>query len=133
MVPCHAAVTRRGPGQERAHIQWPCSPIPAPAGSPLQLQGPPGSADAAALRKQDLQAAALLLAELLSAGLATQAGGAGWLDPSTLQRLLFDVFHEDIAQFKAYCQEVWGQQGLGQGDRRWGRATGAGQGGRGPR
>lgn len=47
----------------------------------------------------------------MSAGLATEAGGAGWLDASVLQRLLFDVFQEDVSLFKGYCLEV-GLEGL---------------------
>ncbi len=55
-------------------------------------------------KRTDLQAAALLVAELWAAGLAD--GPAGLLPRATLRRLLFDVFHEDVAQFRHYCLEV---------------------------
>lgn len=57
-------------------------------------------------KRSDLQASALLLAEALSAGLAS--GPAGVLGRPSLQRLLFDVFHEDLGAFRAYCLEVRG-------------------------
>lgn len=57
--------------------------------------------DAAMQRQQDLQAAALLLAEVFMVG--SGASGAEVMDLAALQRLLFDVFHEDIALFKEYC------------------------------
>jgi hypothetical protein len=51
-----------------------------------------------------LQAAGLLLAEVFMVGAA--AAGAEVLDVPALKRLLFDVFHEDIALFKEYCLQV---------------------------
>jgi len=59
-------------------------------------------------KRQDLQAAALVLAETFACCLAPgsgQAGGdpRGALDRVALQRLLFDVFHDDIQQFRDYC------------------------------
>jgi hypothetical protein len=45
----------------------------------------------------------LLLAELFMVGAAR--AGAQVMDVPALKRLLFDVFHEDIALFKEYCQQ----------------------------
>jgi hypothetical protein len=51
-----------------------------------------------------LQAAGLLLAEVFMVGAA--AAGSEVPDVPALKRLLFDVFHEDIALFKEYCMQV---------------------------
>jgi hypothetical protein len=32
--------------------------------------------------------------------------GAEVMDITSLKRLLFDVFHEDVGQFKQYCMQV---------------------------
>eukprot|EP00775_Hariotina_reticulata_P006747 gene6747-6967_t len=57
--------------------------------------------DALQQRQEDLQAAALLLTEVFMVGAA--AAGAEVMDVPALKRLLFDVFHEDLALFKEYC------------------------------
>jgi hypothetical protein len=57
-------------------------------------------------KRLDLQSAALLLSEVFAAGLAD--GPAGRLPRTTLRRLLFDVFHEDMIAFRSYCLEVSG-------------------------
>lgn len=59
-------------------------------------------------KKADLQAAALVLFETFSAGLAMHKGGA--MTRPALQRLLFGVFAEDIAGFRNYCMDVSGGQ-----------------------
>lgn len=51
-----------------------------------------------------LQAAALLLCEVFLVGAAT--ADAEVMDIASLKRLLFDVFHEDVALFKEYCLQV---------------------------
>jgi hypothetical protein len=66
------------------------------------------------------QAAALLLCEVFLVGAAT--AGAEVMDIASLKRLLFDVFHEDVALFKEYCLQVRGVVpgfcvgGVGDGD-----------------
>ncbi len=67
--------------------------------------------DAAQRRKADLQAAALLLMELFMVGLApadAQGQSVAVMDGAGLQRMLFDVFHESIEQFRDYCTHVSG-------------------------
>ena len=57
--------------------------------------------------RADLQAAGLLLAELLFAGLAEgREVQQQWR--SSLPRLLFDVFELDMEQFREYCVQVRG-------------------------
>lgn len=54
-------------------------------------------------KRQDLQASALLLVEAFTALLASSPSGV--LTRPSLQRLLFDVFHEDLGAFREYCLE----------------------------
>ena len=83
----------------------------------------------------DLQTCALVLTELFATGLSSNsssssssnsnsggssglggvgeegdgnaAAGAQKLDQAALQRLLFDVFQQDVLQFREYCLQVW--------------------------
>ena len=70
--------------------------------------------DAADRQRVDLQSAALVLVQVLVAGTAAVPGAeAVELMPDTmgLQRLLFDVFHEEVEALREYClgdEEVYG-------------------------
>ncbi|PNW85813.1 hypothetical protein CHLRE_03g204300v5 [Chlamydomonas reinhardtii] len=77
--------------------------------SPLGLATPqlPGQdLDAAAPREGrrfDLQATALTLLEVFSAGTATSPAGA--LPRPTLTRLLFEIYSDDVAALRSYCAD----------------------------
>jgi hypothetical protein len=59
--------------------------------------------DAAEQQARDLQAACLLVVEVLLVGLAPE--GAQLPDTVGLQRLLMEVFHESIGEFREYCSQ----------------------------
>jgi hypothetical protein len=92
-----------------------------PSSLPQLFQSQPFSApvaledtDAADRQRVDLQSAALLLVQVLVAGTAAVPGAeAMQLMPDSigLQRLLFDVFHEEVEALREYClgdEEVYG-------------------------
>lgn len=51
-------------------------------------------------KKKDIQAVALVLAETFAAGTCSSEDGI--LGAATLQRLMFDLFHQDITQLRDY-------------------------------
>ncbi|KAI8463726.1 MAG: hypothetical protein J3K34DRAFT_526774 [Monoraphidium minutum] len=66
--------------------------------------------DAGEQRRADLQAAGLLLLEAFAAGTAGGAAAAALVGGAGLRRLLFEVFHDDIAEFRSYCEADEGLQ-----------------------
>jgi hypothetical protein len=60
--------------------------------------------DAAFQRQSDLQAAGLLLVECFVAGTAGGPAAAALGGGEALRRLLFEVFHDEITEFRAYCE-----------------------------
>ncbi|GIL74994.1 hypothetical protein Vretimale_2595 [Volvox reticuliferus] len=80
-----------------------------PAGSALGLATPQlpgqdiGSTSPKEGRKHDLQATALTLLETFAAATATSTSGA--LPRTSLTRLLFDVYPEDVAGLRQYCAD----------------------------
>ncbi|GFR40873.1 hypothetical protein Agub_g1524, partial [Astrephomene gubernaculifera] len=80
-----------------------------PAGGPLGLSTPqlPGQdIDSTAPRegrRHDLQAIALTLLEVFSAATATSPAGS--LPRTTLTRLLFDIYQDDVAALRQYCAD----------------------------
>lgn len=82
---------------------------PCPYLLPLNTGTPPSplldvDSDAAVQRRADLQAAGLLLVEFFLAGTAGGAAAEAVEGGEALRRLLFEVFHEDIFEFRAYCE-----------------------------
>ncbi|GLC37103.1 hypothetical protein PLESTB_001391400 [Pleodorina starrii] len=80
-----------------------------PAGAPLGLSSPqlPGqdidSTSPREGRKHDLQATALTLLETFSAATATSPSGA--LPRTSLTRLLFEIYSDDVAALRSYCAD----------------------------
>ncbi|GBF87368.1 hypothetical protein Rsub_00079 [Raphidocelis subcapitata] len=73
----------------------PAAPPPPPA-API--------AGAAGARRSDLQAAGLLLVEAFVAATAGGEAAAALGGGEALRRLLFEVFHDDVNEFRAYCE-----------------------------
>jgi hypothetical protein len=104
-------------GRGTARPALPLTAQPAPLNLPGGPPPPPSplddaNSDAAQQRRADLQAAGLLLTEAFVAGTAGGAAAAALGGGEALRRLLFEVFHEDIMEFRAYCEADVGAAGI---------------------
>jgi hypothetical protein len=88
------------PISSRARRAGAARPRPPPPPSPLL----DADSDAAQQRRSDLQAAGLLLTEAFVAGTAGGPAAGALGGGEALRRLLFEVFHESISEFRAYCK-----------------------------
>lgn len=88
--------------QAHATLPLPAGTAPEDGASPSSLTGATSAADREAAYKADIQAAALVLAETFSYGTAVSEQGK--LNRPTLQRMLFEIYTDDVYMFREYCE-----------------------------